>query len=456
MSSTEPTATPSPEPATRGNGLSWIRTSMTFRVAVLAILALLLLIPLSMVQGLIREREWRKEEAQREVSSTWGGPQTLVGPVISVPYDQVVRVRSGDQEELKTVRHHAHFLPDALDITMELLPEKRHRGIYDVVVYRARFSLKGRFAAPAENDLRLEGRLKWQEAFVSVGVSDLRSLREQVRMRLGGNALSFEPGAPVDDVMGTAVHALVDLGTGEEALDFTMDLQVNGSAWVRMVPVGRVTTAYFKSAWPDPKFAGAFLPDTSTIAAEGTTARWTVLHLNRSYPQVFTGDRAREVEDSAFGVDLVLPVDEYRKSDRASKYGFMLICLVFLVFFFVEVLQKLRIHPIQYLLVGLALSLFYTLLIAISEHTGFGRAYGIATAATIGLVVFYAASVFRMPRATRILALVMVFVYGFMFTIIHQEDYALLIGSIGLFVVLAVVMALSRRIDWYGGSRSAS
>ncbi len=145
----------------------------------------------------------------------------------------------------------------------------------------------------------------------------------------------------------------------------------------------------------------------------------------------------------------MLPVDEYRKSDRASKYGMMLIALVFLVFFFVEVLLKLRIHPIQYLLVGLALCVFYTLLIALGEHIGFGKAYLVSTLAVVGLVVFYAASVFRMPKATRLLAMVLLFVYGFMFTIIHQEDFALLIGSIGLFVVLAIVMVLSRRIDWY-------
>lgn len=442
-----PTDIPTPVPAR--SAASWFRTSMTFRVAVVAILALLLLIPLSMVQSLIREREWRKEEAQQEVSGTWGGPQTLVGPVISVPYEQVVRVKSGDTEELKTVRYHAHFLPDALDIAMELLPERRHRGIYDVVVYRARFTLAGRFAPLADNDLRLDDRLKWAEALVTLGVSDLRSLREQVRMDLGGRALSFEPGAPVHDVVGTAVHAPVALDGTEGPLAFTMELQLNGSSFVRMAPVGRVTTARFQSSWTDPKFAGAFLPDTSEIGTGGTTARWTVLHLNRGYPQAFTGGRAHEIEQSAFGVDLMLPVDEYRKSDRASKYGFMLICLVFLVFFFVEVLQRMRIHPIQYLLVGLALCLFYTLLVALSEHIGFGKAYGVACAAVIGLVVFYAASVFRMPKATRLLALVLVFVYGFMFTIIHQEDYALLIGSVGLFIVLAVVMALSRRIDWY-------
>ncbi len=454
---TEQTPNPDiPDPAPEPSSGSWIRNSMTFRVAVIAVLALLLLIPLSMVQGLIREREDRKEEAQMEVSSTWGGPQTVVGPVISVPYEVVVRVNANDGSggyEMKTVKHYAHFLPEKLDISTELEPERRHRGIYDVVVYRSKIKLKGNFNAIKDNELQLNDRLRWQEAVVTMGVSDLRSVRGQLYMTTGQHQLAFEPGAPVDDVMGTGMSAALKLDSlwEEKEIPFEMELQLNGSSHLRMVPVGRVTTAGMKSSWPDPSFKGAFLPDSSDIHADGSSAEWSVLHLNRAYPQEFVGSRAHQLEESAFGVDLVLPVDEYRKSDRAAKYGFMLIALVFLVFFFVEVLQKLRIHPIQYLLVGLALCIFYTLLIALGEHVGFGAAYGIAATAVIGLVVFYAASVFKMPKATRLLAFVLVLVYGFVFTIIHQEDYALLLGSIGLFAVLTIVMALSRKIDWYGG-----
>jgi inner membrane protein len=172
------------------------------------------------------------------------------------------------------------------------------------------------------------------------------------------------------------------------------------------------------------------------------------LHLNRPYPQAFIGPRGDELEASAFGTDLILPVDEYQKSTRAGKYGLMLIVMDFLVFFFVEVLRKMRIHPIQYLLVGLALCIFYTLLIALSEQVGFSAAYIISAISVIGLVVFYARSVFKAARATRLLGLVMLLVFGFMFTVIAQEDYALLIGSIGLFIVLAIVMGVSRKIDW--------
>lgn len=431
---------------------------MSVRVAVIAILALLLLIPLSMVQSLIREREERKQEAQQEVSNTWGGPQTVLGPVISVPYETLLRVNVNDgsgRTEMRSVRQYAHFLPEQLNIETTMDPEKRHRGIYDVVVYKGRMELSGKFKPLGSNDLGLNDKLLWDQAMVVLGVSDLRSIREQVRMTIGDREVAFEPGAPAQDLSEVAVNAPLALSEEllQQELPFRLTLQLNGSSSLRMVPVGRVTKAAMNTTWADPSFKGAFLPDSSTITAEGSSAEWTVLHLNRPYPQEFTGNRIHELDESGFGVDLMLPVDEYRKSDRAAKYGMMLIALVFLVFFFVEVLQKLRIHPIQYLLVGLALCVFYTLLIALGEHIGFGKAYLVSAVAVIGLVVFYAASVFRMPRATRLLALVLVFVYGFMFTIIHQEDLALLIGSIGLFAVLSIVMALSRKIDWYNGKR---
>ncbi|MEX1133007.1 MAG: cell envelope integrity protein CreD [Flavobacteriales bacterium] len=452
---TPPEALPHPPEPAPANGSSW-RNSISVRVAVIAILALLLLIPLSMVQSLIRERENRKLEAQQEVSDTWGGPQTVVGPVISVPYDTEIRVALSDgtgRTELRNVRQYAHFLPEMLQIDAEMDPEKRHRGIYDVVVYKGRLEMSGKFKPLGNNDLGLGDKLLWDQAIVVLGISDLRSIREQVRMTIGERDIAFEPGAPVDDVASVAVNAALPLSVEEIATDlpFRLSFQLNGSSYLRMVPIGRVTKASMRSTWAAPSFQGAFLPDSSNITDEGSSAQWTVLHLNRPYPQEFSGSRLHQLNESSFGVDLMLPVDEYRKSDRASKYGMMLIGLVFLVFFFVEVLQKMRIHPIQYLLVGLALCVFYTLLIALGEHIGFGKAYLVSTVAVVGLVVFYAASVFRMPRATRLLALVLLFVYGFMFTIIHQEDLALLIGSVGLFVVLAIVMALSRRIDWYNG-----
>lgn len=424
---------------------------MTMRAILVAVLVLLLLIPLAMVQDLVREREYRKDEAVNEVSATWGGSQTITGPLISVPYQATVRVDLGDgRSEMRNVTHYAHFLPEKLDVQTTLDPEKRHRGIYDVVVYKGHIDVSASFPKMSELLPTVASALRWNEASLCMGISDLRSIKQQVSARVDGQQLAFEPGLPSNDLMasGLSVPFPLDSASLDRTFDLSILLELNGSGSFRVVPVGRNTSVHVVSTWPDPSFQGAFLPDSSSISKDGFTAHWSVLHLNRPYPQEFTGSRNMELAESAFGPDLILPVDEYQKSTRATKYGLMLIVMVFLVFFFVEVLQKLRIHPIQYLLVGLALCIFYTLLIALSEHIGFSGAYITAALAVIGLVVFYARSVFKQMKATQLLGLVMVLVFGFMFTVINQEDYALLIGSVGLFIVLAIVMAVSRKIDW--------
>ncbi len=433
-----------------------MRRSFTFRAIVVGILVLLLLIPLAMVQDLIRERADRKSEAEAEVSRTWGGMQTITGPVIDVPYDVPVSVPATDGSNRMVTRmdtYYAHFLPEELEVNSNLDPNKKHRGIYDVAVYAGHTKLSGTFAPLGGDRLRSQYPLKWNEAKLTLGITDLRSIKEQVSLRIGDRTVTFEPGLDNTDVTGSGLSAAFPLDTAalNDRFTFSLDLRLNGSSGFNVVPVGRVTRVACSSPWPDPSFNGAFLPDSSNVTPSGFTAKWTVLHLNRQYPQEFLGSRMDVIDQSAFGVYLIQPVDEYQKNTRASKYGLMLIVLVFLVFFFVEVLQKLRIHPIQYLLVGFALCIFYTLLIAISEHLGFALAYIISAVAVIGLVVFYSASVFKVKRATQLLGLIMLLVFGFMFALIHEEDYALLFGSIGLFIVLALVMAISRRIDWNAG-----
>jgi inner membrane protein len=439
------------EKTTRGERLGWLRRSMTMRALLVAILVLLLLIPLSMVQDLVREREARKDDVVREVGATWGESQTITGPLISVPFSSTVRVDLGDgRYEMRDQTQYAHFLPEQLDVETTLDPEKRHRGIYDVVVYKGHVAMKLSFAHLTEDPLTVANKLQWGKAVLCLGISDLRSIKEQVVAASDRGHFPFEPGVPTNDIIssGLSVPFPLDSVMLGRTIDLSIALELNGSGSFRLVPTGRSTRASMRSTWPDPSFQGAFPPDTSQVGNNGFTARWTVLHLNRPYPQAFIGSRGDELAASAFGTDLILPVDEYQKSTRAGKYGIMLIVMVFLVFFFVEVLQKIRIHPIQYVLVGLALCIFYTLLLALSEQVGFSAAYVISAIAVIGLVVFYARSVFKVARATQLLGLVMLLVFGFMFTVIDQEDYALLIGSIGLFIVLAIVMAVSRKIDW--------
>jgi inner membrane protein len=440
-------------PAPRSARMGWMRRSLTFRAIVVGVLVLLLLIPLSMVTDLVREREARKAEVEAEVSGTWGGAQVITGPVIDVPYDIPVNVPLGDGSgrfETRMETRYAHFLPERLEVSTQLRPERKHRSIYTVAVYEAHSTVSGSFAPLGAERLDPKAPLRWAEASVQLGISDLRSIKQQVTMKVGERTVPFEPGLRHGDLAASGLTAELPLDSAAlgQPMSFSLELAVNGSTSFDLVPVGRETRVQCASSWSDPSFHGAFLPDTARIGADGFAADWTVLHLNRDYPQAFTGDRSGAVQASAFGVYLIQPVNDYQKNTRAGKYGVMLIVLVFLVFFFVEVLQKLRIHPIQYLLVGFALCVFYALLIAISEHLGFSLAYIIAAVATIGLVVFYAASVFRVRNATQLLGLIMLLVFGFMFSLIQEQDHALLFGSIGLFIVLALVMWVSRRIDW--------
>ncbi len=443
-------------PIQRTERFGWMRRSLTFRAVVVGILVLLLLIPLGMVERLIWERQERRTEVETEVGNTWGGAQTLTGPVIAVPYEETVQVLMGDgsgRYETRTEVRYAHFLPEQLNIQGTLVPQRKHRAIYEVAVYGSHTHLSGTFGNMSAREGRITEKLHWADAKVQFGITDLRSIKEQVTMRIGSDTIAFEPGLSDVDVSATGLTAPFPLDTSRlgTSLDFDVELNIHGSTSYNLTPLGRITHVQCSSTWPDPSFNGAFLPDTSTITPQGFTSAWKILHLNRSYPQEFTGSRLEEVQQSAFGVYLIQPVNDYQKNTRAAKYGVMLIVLVFLVFFFVEVLQRLRIHPIQYLLVGFALCVFYTLLIAISEHLGFGAAYIISAIAVIGLVVFYSASVFKVKRATQLLGMIMLLVFGFMFTLINEEDQALLFGSIGLFIVLALVMAVSRRIDWDNG-----
>ncbi|HQV51555.1 MAG: cell envelope integrity protein CreD [Flavobacteriales bacterium] len=434
-----------------------MRSSLTFRAIVVGILALLLLIPLGMVNDLIRERSYRKQEAEEGISRDWGGEQTILGPIIDVPYEVPVRVPVGDgsgRMEDRVEIHHAQFLPESLNANVVLDPYKKHRGIYDVAVYGSRTHITGSFAPISDARLNIGYKMRWNDAELVIGISDLRSIKEQVSMVIGDDTVQFEPGLPSNDVASTGLSVPFPLDSLLGVpINFIAKLTINGSGSYNLVPVGKVTKAHCTSSWKDPSYHGAFLPDPVDSVAkpgDGLNANWTVLHLNRPYPQEFTGNRQAQIEGSAFGVRLMQPVDEYQKNERASKYGVMLIVMVFLVFFFVEVLQALRIHPIQYLLVGFALCIFYTLLIAISEHLGFAKAYILSAIAVIGLVVLYAHSVFNVKRASQLLGLIMLLVFGFMFALINEQDYALLFGSIGLFITLALVMWVSRKIDWNG------
>ena len=434
---------------------TWLRTSVTMRIATIGILILLFMIPISSIESLIREREYRQQDTIQEVSALWGNPQTIKGPILTIPYSTFSKVY--DQEDKDKFRlveqtEYAHFLPEELTINGQLMPEVRYRGIYEVIVYSSEVKLEGEFLAPDFSEWKINpADIHWDDAYLALGLPDLRSIQQYVEVSWDTATYSFNPGIESRDVIQTGIHAALSLTPTEEKgakHRFSLSLDFNGSSSLDFVPLGKSTRVSINSPWKDPSFGGAFLPDDRSVAETGFTAHWEVLHLNRPYPQSFRGAQ-HGIDASAFGVSLLLPVDEYQKSMRSAKYALMLVSLTFIIFFFIQILRKVRIHPIQYIMVGLALVVFYTLLIALSEHISFQWAYYVASVAIITMITLYVHSIFKNAQLTLIMGGILVILYAFIYTIIQLQDYALLMGSVGLFIVLGIVMYLSRKIDWY-------
>ncbi len=427
----------------------WIRGSISLRIITIAILILFLLIPVSMIESLIRERSNLRESVVSEVSNAWSQNQTLTGPILSIPYIDHFETNEGNLIERTG---YAYFLPDFLTIAGEVSPEVRYRNIYEVVVYTTKLKVEGTFSRPdlSAFDIKSENIL-WEDAAITVGLTDLRGINEKVTMNLGNQNYIFGPGTATNDVVEAGITTPIDLTSeisSNSSLTFNFAVSLNGSQSLYFTPLGQETNVTLHSTWADPSFDGAFLPDERMVSSNGFSASWKVLHLNRNYPQSWLG-RQQNVTTSSFGVRLLVPVDAYQKSTRSAKYAIMFILLTFVTFFFVEVMNSKRIHPIQYIMIGFALSIFYVLLLSISEHLNFNIAFILSSAAITLMITLYSIALFKNKRLTLLTALLLLLMYGFIYTVLQLQDYALLIGSLGLFFVLASFMFLSRKIDWY-------
>lgn len=367
---------------------STIKRSMGIRLSIIAGLTLILLIPAFMLQLLIHERKNRRDSAASEISDKWGGTQTIIGPVLSVPFNENLFDVNG--EILQTTTRYAHFLPENLSIEGKIYPELKYRGIYEIVVYNCRLKLSGVFSRPDFAKLKIEAKdIFWKDALVSLGISDMKGIKSLITINWNGSELPAAPGIETNDVIGSGISANIALPADGAIYDFSTELDLNGSSGLFFAPVGKETRVAISSDWKNPSFTGEFLPDEREVTSEGFNAKWKVLHLNRNYPQNWIGVQ-NKIAASSFGVNLLLAVDEYQKTMRTAKYALMFISLTFLAFFMIELLSRKAIHPIQYLLIGLALLVFYTLLLSISEHLVFNLAYLIASAGIILLIAMYA------------------------------------------------------------------
>lgn len=424
--------------------------SVTWKGLTIGFIVLLLLVPLSMLESLVSERAGLRERTYQRVAQGWGGELVLGGPILIVPTERTYE----DGDKRRVVRSDVYLLPDslAIDVSLELEAEPRRVGIYEVPVYLSNARMQGRFelAASSLHLDRTDTVYLWQQSRLLLPLSQVSSLREVKSAQLAGQSVRFGPAGP--NVL-SGVETPVDLtafAAGQSA-QFELAVVVAGSRALSFLPLGSETQVEMTSNWPHPSFQGTFLPATRTISRDGFSARWQVLELNRPYRQVWTEGEVTDgtLMSSAFGVGIYQAVDVYQRGERAVKYALLFIALTFLTFFAWEQLSRIQLHPLQYLLVGLALSTFYLLLIALSEHVAFWLAYAIAAAALVALIGAYIAGAMASRRAGVVSGTAMALTYGVLYVLVLSEDYALLLGAIVLFAALAAVMLATRRIDWY-------
>lgn len=445
----------------------WLSESIMVKLASIGFLILILLIPSAWIESLIVEREGRAESVVEEIASKWSGPQTLTGPVLSIPYIVHYEVEINDKKEVHERTEWAYFLPDKLAVKGIVKPQVLHRGIFDAAVYESSISLNATFDKPDFEKLKvLDSDVLWKDAEMGIGIRDLRGISGDPTLTVGGRAIVGEPSSSltfvgrgqgqsmssdegVNSGSGTGVVVKLPWASIEDFRgDVSLSLPLKGSSSLFFSPAGKTTTVDLSGPWSSPSFEGEFLPADRNVDDNGFSAQWKVLHYNRPFSQSWVG-QSKNLSGSDFGARLLIPVDQYQKSMRTSKYGVLVIILSFVALFMVEIMQKLRIHPFQYILIGAALTIYYSLLLSFSEQVGYNLAYLIATVATVILVGFYSATFLRSKLLIATFTSLLAFFYGFIFVIIQMQDFSLLLGSIGLFAIIALIMYFSRGIKWY-------
>jgi inner membrane protein len=422
--------------------------SATLKLLGVGVLALLMAIPLSMLDDLRREREGRRGEAERALAASFGDAQRVGAPLLRVP----VEVHETRPDGVVVPRRYWRYLmPDRVDADATLAIERRRRGIFELPVYQADVTLATRFAQPRALLGTQAGETSWAQAELVFGVADPRGLR-------GIDADFDAVAATRPESLGEGPGGLslfrigrIDLSGQEAPIVGQLRLALAGSRRFDWLPLAREYRAHLRAPWPDPNFSGAFSPTQSRIEADASEAAWQVLEFNRNLPAAFAATEidGAQLAAQAFGVGLYEPGDVYQRNERTLKYGLLVIALSFGVFFLFETLSKLRLHPVQYLLVGSALATFFLVLLAASEHLRFGVAYLVASLVLIAMIAGYAAAVLRQPRHGALIATWLALLYATLYVLVGAEDYALLAGSGLVLALIAATMYLTRRIDWY-------
>ena len=432
---------------------------MGLKLGLMGFLLVMLMVPLALLDGLVGERQLRGQEVAAEIARSSSGPQRVVGPLLLVEAERVrgprrVATPEGSPEAMgpvapDTVRYLVS--PLRLAIGNQLRIEQRGRSLFKVPLYHDALTLAGEFRhrPPATDPGE---RLRPRRAWLVLGLGDNRGV-QSLKATLDGRPLATEAGSRVG-WLPEGLHAAVPISVLDQAFRVELQVDLAGTSHLGWLPVGAETTVEARADWPHPGFDGRHLPLAWHLTEEGFQARWSVSRLSSRVPRLLAAcgpdaGRCEGLEEGGFGVRLVDPVDRYLMTERAMKYALLFLGLVFGAVFLVEALAARPVHLVQYGLTGLALAMFYLLLLSLSEHIGFGPAYALAAAACSGLLGYYLAGVLGGGRAGLGFGLGLAALYGLLFTLLGSEDYALLVGAVVLFAALASVMALTRRVDWH-------
>jgi len=445
---------------------NWLKTSITARMLMIGFLIIILLIPLTYIESLIRERSERQKSVVNEINQKWGNEVLLYGPILKVPYKTYTEKLLTNSETQKVTKesishtNYAYFFPEELAIKSEINPEIKKRGIYKTSVYKSDMNISGFFTKPNFTNLEVEDKdVLWEKSTIIIKTSNLKGINNHVEISLNSNSYAFVPKYE-EQIKNNLInnnktlHKLETSYLQKEDItlnnkqNFSIELTISGSQQFNIIPIGKQTTLNVKSNWKTANFIGEFLPfNSDKITEDGFDAKWKILHINRPFSQEYI-KYLPNLNEFAFGVNFKIPIDEYQKSERSAKYGFLVIALTFLIFFLIQSISKINIHPFQYLMIGLALTMFYTLLISISEHSNFFNAYLIASISVIVLITLYSKSILKTFKFPLFIGVSLVALYSFIFVIIQLESYALLVGSLGLFAILSAIMYASRKIEW--------
>lgn len=445
---------------------NWLKKSITARMLMVGFLIIILLIPLSFIESLIRERSLRKETALNEINQQWGNELLIYGPILEIPYKTFkektvtdITTKSVYNEIIENIEY-AYFFPENLKINSNINPEEKKRGIYGTTVYNSNIKINGTFSTPDFNNLEIDSKhVIWDKVKLIIQSSNVKGVYgAEVSFQNKNYPIASKYNkSKINNPLQLTLHTLEtkhidNIDTSKlDNMSFNIDLKIKGSEQIRFIPVGKTTEAQITSNWKTANFIGEFLPyNDDKIKENGFDAKWKILEINRPFSQEYKNS-IPDLTEFASGVNFMIPVDEYQKSERSAKYGFLVIALTFLIFFLIQTLSKIDIHPFQYLMIGLALTMFYTLLVSISEHSNFLKAYLIAGTSVIVLITLYSKSILKTLKFPVFIGLSLTALYTFIYVIIQLENYALIVGSIGLFLILAIVMYVSRKIDWNNG-----